>query len=554
MIGPMPNGTSYFSRRFAVTVVILVLVYCTLQVLYVTRLPVVMDEFSFAYEAYRLRHATPYRDFVPYKTVLGYYVETLGTFAASDVWSRILTIKLEIVAINGAMLIAATIFLSRHLNKRAVLLALVLLLANTAFLERSSELRVDMLTAWAGLWSLLFLLSRRPGWAGVLCAASFLISQKGAFYVVAGNAAIVACWLYERTRRGARELVVFNVVAAGTLALYIVFWSSIGSLSSVIHSTFIAAADTALLSAYDIRGRYWSQVLIRNPLYFALGAVAVAVLAHRWWARKSAVTEVVVLVYSAAVLFLSIIHRQPWPYFFVLLLPTMFVLHATWFSAQWPPRLLLLAIAIIGVFYPLTRVWTVLHRDNSYQRYNVGLAKALLEPADTYLAGADIIHDREQSLRSLSWLDAVILARLSSQPETVHRATVAQLEQSPPKLFIGNYRIYRLPLPFLEFIDRYYTRLSGSIWIYSPMIEAGQTTGVRIAFDGRYRVESQSGGNVTIDGKQYTSGDYLTLTSGLHAVSSRELLRLRLLPLAAENMLDPKYVSERDFYPNVYDY
>jgi len=550
----MPNGTSYFSQRFAATVAILVLVYCTLQVLYVTRLPIVMDEFNFAYEAYRLRHATPYRDFEPYKTVLGYYVETLGTFAASDVWSRILTIKLEIVAINGAMLIAAAIFLSRHLNRRAVLLALVLLLANTAFLERSSELRVDMLTAWAGLWSLLFLLSRRPGWAGVLCAVSFLISQKGAFYVVAGNAAIVACWWYERTRRGARELVVFNMAAAGTLALYIVFWSSIGSFSSVIHSTFLAAADTALLSAYDIHGRYWSQVLIRNPLYFALGLVAVAVLAHRWWARKSAVTEVVVLVYSAVVLFLSIIHRQPWPYFFVLFLPTMFVLHATWLSAQWPSRPLLLAIAILGVFFPLTRVWTVLHRDNSYQRYNVGLAGALLEPADTYLAGADIIHDREQSLRSLSRLDAVILAQLSAQPETAHRATVAQLEQSPPKLFIGNYRIYRLPRPFLEFIDRYYARLSGSIWIYSPLIEAGETTGVQIAFAGRYRVESQSGENVTIDGKQYRSGDYLTLTSGFHAASAREALRLRLLPLTVENMLDPKYVSEHDFYPNVYDY
>ena len=75
------------------------------------------------------------------------------------------------------------------------------------------------------------------------------------------------------------------------------------------------------------------------------------------------------------------LYTQPWPYFFVLLLPTFFVLHAHFFDS-WrnPPRPAIAVIVLFGVIVPALRIPVALRRDNSYQRYNVRLATAMLPP------------------------------------------------------------------------------------------------------------------------------------------------------------------------------
>ena len=82
----MDTVRDFLTRRFHLVVFAIVAAYCALQFLYISHLPLVMDEFDGAYEVYHLRHALPYRDFLPYKTVLGYFVQTLGTFAGSRVF------------------------------------------------------------------------------------------------------------------------------------------------------------------------------------------------------------------------------------------------------------------------------------------------------------------------------------------------------------------------------------------------------------------------------------------------------------------------------------
>jgi hypothetical protein len=44
------------------------------ELVYVARLPLCEDEFSYAWTLHRLPGRVPYRDFSPYRTVLGYYV------------------------------------------------------------------------------------------------------------------------------------------------------------------------------------------------------------------------------------------------------------------------------------------------------------------------------------------------------------------------------------------------------------------------------------------------------------------------------------------------
>lgn len=535
-------------ERFRRAVALLALAYCAIEALYVLRLPLVMDEFDGAYEAYRLRHEVPYRDYIPYKTVLGYAIEAVPAFFAADVWARILTIKLALALINAAMLAAAALTLGRLFDRAAVVAALLLLIACSNFLERSAELRVDMLTAWAGLWSLLVLLKGRAALGGALGGLSFLISQKGALYFIAANIALIVCWaIYDRTRARFRDVVVFDAAFTAVIAAYIAAWSAVAPIATVIRATFFAAAGQALLGVYDIRAHFWSQILLRNPGVFVLAVVAIVVL------LRMGRLELLVAAYGAVILVEGIAYKQPWPYFFPILLPTLFVLHAALFDRLRMPRWAVITIGMVGVLYPLTRLPVVLSRENAYQRYNVDLAAAFLGPRDTYIAGTDIIHDHEQTLRPLERLDGYMLARLRATPAPVLASLAHALSVRHPKLFIANYRVYGMPRPLLEFIDADYARLAASILSYAPRCEPGVTRRV-LAFTDRYQIDTRAAGVVQIDGKQYRTGDTANLAAGEHVIASKQPLRLRLLPDRVVARLDPTFVNEQPFYDNVYDY
>ena len=231
---------------------------------------------------------------------------------------------------------------------------------------------------------------------------------------------------------------------------------------TIVRSTFFAAARQALVGVYEIRGHFWAQILLRNPMVFVLAIVAVCVLL-----RKGAMQQLLA-IYGAAILIQGAAYKQPWPYFFPILLPTLFVLHAAMFESIKMRRWAVAGIALVGVIYPLTRLPVVLRRDNAYRRYDVKVASALLGPRDTYIAGTDIVHDHEQTIRPLERLDGFMLVKLGATPTATLASYVRALDERHPKLFIANYRVYGMPRALLDFIDTDYARLSGSILSYAP--------------------------------------------------------------------------------------
>jgi hypothetical protein len=535
---PVDALRDFLTRRFHLVVFTIVALYCALQFLYIAHLPLVMDEFDGAYEAYHLRHAVPYRDFTPYKTVLGYGVELLGTFAAHSVWPRILAIKAEIVLINCGMLFAAALMLSRMVSRSAVAAALALLIVCSTFLERSSELRVDMLTAWAGLWSLLALLRRRPVLAGALAGLSFLVSQKGAFYIVAGAAALGVEWLLERKNIARLKAVVaYSAASIGAIAAYVAVWGAVTSFGVVLHATFVGGAQAAMVGDYEIRSVYWQQVIGRDPMYFAIVAVALVVTAIRG--------NLLACLYTGVILIQAAMYSQPWPYFFVVIFPTLFVAQAFFFDrVEWrtPVAIAVIALALV---YPLRRVGVVMNRHNDYQSYTVDLAAALLGPHDTYLAGTDLIHDHEQWPRELARLGMPVLIDFGKRPPDFAQGILERIDQRPPKLLIGNYRLEGLPKPVRRYLHAHYARLSGSVCLYAPEVAAGNA---RIAFGGLYRTS----GAVAIDGIPHAAGEQFELAPGTHRIDSEAPVRLRLLPRL--DLLDPRYTAEQNLYPNPYSY
>jgi hypothetical protein len=547
-----------FDRHFRLAVFLLTAVYLLLQAIYIERFPLVMDEFQGAQVVHQLLDKLPYRDVQPYKTVLGYYVQLPALLLGGDVhWHGLMLVKAEMALINAVLLLVAAFALAPLIGRSAVVWGLLLLVPMSTFLERSSALRVDMLTSVFGLASLLLLLRRRPALAGLAVALSFLVSQKGVFFVLAGSAALILWWVFrERTRSALRAVLGYHAVALATLVTYILLWAVPSSVSTVIRATFFSHGDIAFAKMYDI-SHYWLQTLGRNPFFYGLALVSLARLAVVCFKRTARQQDQMLFVYGLVVVILCAFHRQPWPYFFVLLIPTLFVLNAAFFeslpafSERTRSVVVVLALAI-GVVYPLVvRLPRTLERDSGFQRHMVELLAGGLGEGETYLAGVHVLYDRYQAPPELEWIDKDRLSRLldpsSQEPQEILRS----FETDPPKFVLLNYRIMSLPEPLKGFITGNYRGLWGNILGYAPRVPPGAMS-FDLAYAGTYVIEAAT--TLEIDGRALAPGVPTMLEAGRHTLTPASGFALVLLPDNFRSMVNDAYRDRQPMFPDVYDF
>jgi hypothetical protein len=445
-----------------------------------------------------------------------------------------------------------------------VLVALGLLVSMSTFLERSADLRVDMLTAIAGLACLLLLLERRFALAGFAAGLGFLFSQKGIYYVVSANAGLASWWLLGRFPKAAlRATLVLNAAIAALVLVYVLVWSAVADIGSVVRAVFLSPAGVALADPYSIQLRFWAQTVVRNPAFYGLVPAAMLyLLLDR--GRRDDPAPTLLLGFGATLLALCLWHKQPWPYFFVLLLPTLFVIHVAFLDGLARTELMggglrrsgLVALVALGVLYPLGRVRVNLSRDNGLQRLSVRLVEAVLEPGDTYLAAVSLVPSNDQAVASLTWLDRPRLTRLQNLPAGALQSLADSLRQDPPKLYVQNYRTQQLPAPLTDFLRATYTHLWGNVFTYAPPVQEG--LGIcPLAFTGRYSVgavEDERAVRVRIAGRVLAAGDTVTLVRGSPACSVEGPARLVLSPTEVEPLRDPRFREPGEFFPNVYGY
>ena len=543
-------------RRVVLIAAGLSLLYMLIQAVYIWRLPLVMDEFDGANEAYQLLDLTPYKDYRPYKTVLGYYLQLPPLLLTSDPWTGLMLSKVWLALINAAAIFASTLALASIFSPPAALTGQVLLISVTTFLERSSEIRVDMLTAWFGLASFLVLLKKRWFVAGLLAGVSFLVSQKGIYYIVAANAAAGVFWLVEsRDRRMFRNLLMMNLAVASVIAVYIAFWGMLSTPSSVFRAIFLSHGNIVFADLYDLE-EHWARTLARNPLFYWGAIIGIAALAIGRWRGQAGGRHLMTAAYAAVLFGLCRWHKQPWPYFFVLLIPTLMVVHAAaaeavWRHPRWRP-IAGAAVLLLGVCWPLSYMPGILERDHAYQRDVVRLAHAMLGENDTYLAGNDIIYDRHQSHTALRRLSAYQIEAMKLWPPERFSALIAELERARPKLVLDDSRMRRLPAPLTTYLASRFDRLSLSLNGYSPAVGSGETQ-FELWFDGDYQVETADG-DAEIDGLRMTPGSVVTLQRGSHRNNSASAVRLRLLPRGVAVDSAVARTRRQPMFARAYDY
>jgi hypothetical protein len=546
-------------RRARLWIVGACALYAALALAYALRLPLVMDEFQGAAAVNALRSQLPYRDFAPYKPVLGYYLQLLPLSLSPDPWTAMLSVKIFLVLLNAVAIYAAARLLLRHYRAHAVVLGTWLLAVMSTFVERSAELRVDMLTSLCGWFSLLALLGRRNAWAGALAGMSFLVSQKGVYFGLAAAAALGWDWAVVRRDRAAlRAALQFAAGAALPVAAYLAAWSAASSLERVVHATFLASAHIALGDLYEIR-HFWFQTGLRNPYFYATAALGLAIAYQRRRAHATGHADRTLWVYGAVLAGLCLWHKQPWPYFFVLLIPTLYVLTVVFFDAELTRSARLGPVwlgvyLLLGLAWPLARVPQVLARDNSFQRAQVRLAQRLLGPDDRYLAGLEMIYTRDQASDELRWLDMPRLRSLARRDPAELARLVGELRAAPPKLLIWDYRLAGLPEPLRAALEADWLPFHGNIRLYAPRVPAGPQQ-LYVPFEGSYALVARGPARIALDGVEVAPGRPVRLAAGSHRSESDVDYRLAWLP-ERDGLppLDPAFRQPRPLFDSVYTY
>lgn len=471
------------------------LAYLLCEYLCISYIELSADEFFFANHIFKFITSIPYKDFLPYKTVVGYYLLTPGAYLANNTLSILFNIKFQIAIINCTLIALCVKWSFRFFSQKAVLATLLLITTNQLFLIYSVDLRVDMLTSWAGLIAVLLCLSKRINMAGFATGVAFLISQKALWFVFAILSALGLTWLlFERTWQDFRKILLFTSLFLITILSYIVLWSTIAEPTKVLQSVFLEGYLQAKINWYSNSCfNYWQAILMDGPLLILLWPYTwISFLACKTTAEKK--QHFLIGIFCTINILCVWFYKQAFPYNTVFLFPAFFLLFSNfftwlqaakenkiyintrvlfWFSAMgtifivsnlirygifscyyliaFLPtiiglliyyqeinlknilfRILLCIIIISGITFPLVRlIHIIISNNGSYQRDMASIATELSKQDGNFFAGMPVLHDKDQAIPGLKNLIGPAIQYLYFPQKTLEPILIESLYMKP---------------------------------------------------------------------------------------------------------------------------
>lgn len=321
-------------RYFFLPLLLLCLTYLGFELFFNQYAMISVDEFWFAHRAYEYKNGIPYRDFAPYKTVIGYYLLLLPMLFSQGLIKTLVFTKNAIAVCNTLVLFISAAWLRKFFAPKAVLYSVALLLCMEIMLTYSTNIRVDLFAYWFCLFSFLFLLSHRYIIAGLLIGIAFATSQKAIWYIVASNVALGLHWaLSARNRVYFFNIVRFNATALIIIAAYLIFWATLVDWQTIYNSVFIEASAMYQLDWYNAtRSMYWQLILLFNPLTFLLWPLTIISLFVSRKGDKTYQLRRFVIAYTFTIMLCLIPYKQVFPYYMQVTLPAFLVLYASFFT------------------------------------------------------------------------------------------------------------------------------------------------------------------------------------------------------------------------------
>ncbi|MDR3478832.1 MAG: hypothetical protein P4M14_12480 [Gammaproteobacteria bacterium] len=331
---PTINRNLKATTKFTPLVLIFFLAYFIFQLVYIPYSKFSVDEFWFAHHIYQYTNSLPYRDFPPYKTVLGYYLLTLPFFISHTVITPLYLIKMEIALLNTILFLIMYEWLTRFFQPKAVFSTFILLMANQLFLVYSVDLRVDMLASWFCLISILLMRDQRWYLAGASIAIGFLISQKALWYFAATNCALGVYWLLvSRNLETIKQTLQFNLATLLVITLYIALWSIVSSPHQVLYNVFYEAYLQSKITWFAPHtGLFWQEMLTNGPILYFMWPLTWLSLFIKPKTEVNTYSNIFFFVLTTTVMIFILTYKQSFPYNMVFSVPVLILLYANFFS------------------------------------------------------------------------------------------------------------------------------------------------------------------------------------------------------------------------------
>jgi len=358
-------------RYFILWTALLCLAYLSFELFYTNYAILSVDEFWFAHRTYQYKSGLPYRDFAPYKTVLGYYLLLIPMTLVQGLLKPLFFTKNALALLNSTILFGTTLWLRRYFSDRALITTLMLLVCAEFILSYSTNIRVDLLAYWFCLFSVLFLFENKFILSGLLIGLGFLTSQKAIWYIAATDIALAVHWLaFARDWKTIKQILIFNLTILLIISAYILFWSHFSNFSTVMHSVFTEASIMYHLDWYNgTRKLFWFYILSYNPLLFILWPLTLISAVITYPSDHSYTKRVFLVTYVSVILLCLIPYKQVFPYYMLVTIPAFLLLYSaffTWFYQVMrnpqPIRILLvgkIGLTIFATIYCLTIIWLI---------------------------------------------------------------------------------------------------------------------------------------------------------------------------------------------------
>lgn len=340
---------------FLVSLAVLCLFYFGLEFFLNSYNMLAIDEFWFAHLIYHYKDALPYRDFAPYKTVLGYYLLLLPMLTSQGILQTLFFTKHAITLLNTFLFFSASWWLTRYFTRASILISLTLLFTSDIVLSYSTNIRVDLLGYWFCFFAFLFLLEYRFFLAGFLLGLGFITTQKAVWYIVATNIAFMSylfIFAYHQKKftvpsEAARVceiksptlpnkllgLLYYNLTLVFVMAAYIAIWSYIADWHTVMTSIFHEASVLYQLDWYNgARKLFWSAILQYNPLLIALWPLTLISLVVTFDHDKSYPYRLMAVMAGLVILLCLIPYKMIFPYYMQVTIPILLIVYTAFFS------------------------------------------------------------------------------------------------------------------------------------------------------------------------------------------------------------------------------